>query len=412
MCWDTPSSNPKIDYLANISKNCYMIVISNSFKEIHPMKIKITILCAVTSLLVFYSPKSALVHSEEKAFTFSLADVLPAEDLLKEVSYEKAVRRMVRDVESYPQLEKTLVPTQMHAFVDAVGRAYSEHRPLVISPDMIWLLICQGFSQHVNNDPEKLRAQFVTHAGKKELVVYVDPREFIKGRADNPFQKVFPAFTRQIEANTLAKIHDIVTAPFSTTGPVEKAAFEITLMDAMKSFFSYTMIVICGIPQITLEGSVQDWQAVLARTKKLRHYQLDWWIDELIPVLEEFVMARAGKVNRSFWNSIYFYHAPKSSMPCSPDRPFVYGWIIKFFPYLPGGLKNPFLQDARNMKDGLKIREFHTGVSSTEFTWIDRVRNEKYDMEFLAGFIGIDQDDQTKALRPEIGWAVREAEKN
>jgi hypothetical protein len=28
-------------------------------------------------------------------------------------------------------------------------------------------------------------------------------------------------------------------------------------------------------------------------------------------------------------------------------------------------------------------------------------------MEFLAGFVGIQQDYQSRCLRPEIGWAVR-----
>jgi hypothetical protein len=29
-------------------------------------------------------------------------------------------------------------------------------------------------------------------------------------------------------------------------------------------------------------------------------------------------------------------------------------------------------------------------------------------MEFLGGFVGVAQDPATLALRPEIGWAVRE----
>ena len=120
---------------------------------------------------------------------------------------------------------------------------------------------------------------------------------------------------------------------------------------------------------------------------------------------------RSGKVNRSFWQSIYFYHDPKDDMPCSPNRPYVYGWIVKFFPYLPGGHQNPFFKDAKADKDGLQIGEFPTGVSATEFTWIDRVRKQTFNMEFLAGFVGIDQNDETKALRPEIGWAVRDAPK-
>jgi hypothetical protein len=30
-------------------------------------------------------------------------------------------------------------------------------------------------------------------------------------------------------------------------------------------------------------------------------------------------------------------------------------------------------------------------------------------MEFLGGFVGVSQDKDTLAVKPEIGWAIREA---
>jgi len=42
------------------------------------------------------------------------------------------------------------------------------------------------------------------------------------------------------------------------------------------------------------------------------------------------------------------------------------------------------------------------------FTW--HCPNQTYAMEFIAGFVGIAQDQVTKALRPEIGWAVCDAQ--
>jgi hypothetical protein len=35
-----------------------------------------------------------------------------------------------------------------------------------------------------------------------------------------------------------------------------------------------------------------------------------------------------------------------------------------------------------------------------------------FDMDFLGGLVGVAQDQETLALRPEIGWAVREAPTN
>ena len=47
------------------------------------------------------------------------------------------------------------------------------------------------------------------------------------------------------------------------------------------------------------------------------------------------------------------------------------------------------------------------GLSRAPFRWeyLDRT----FAMEFLGGFVGVAQDEETLALRPEIGWAVREA---
>ena len=374
------------------------------------MKSKLFLTAMIISLLFpFFS--NSLQAQTQKEFTFRVAEVSVADTFLEEVSYEKAIKRLVRDVESYPESHKNLVPARMHAFVDAVGRAYSEHRPLVISPDMIWLLICQGFSAHVNSNPEQLRYKFVTHKGKIELIVKVSPSYFKKGKVDNPYHLVFPQFTKQIKQHTIGDVYNLITAQFSTTEEVEKAAFEITLIDAMKAYFEYRMVVICGIPRITLEGTVEDWQSLLVRAKKLGQYQLNWWIDALIPILEEFVKARQGDVNRPFWNNMYIYHVPEKTLsrPCMPSpEPSVTGWIVKFFPILPRGFKNPFLKEVERNEKGLEIDKFPTGISKTKFIWDDLVLGEKFDMEFIAGFIGIEQDKTTKTLRPEIGWAVRE----
>ncbi len=47
--------------------------------------------------------------------------------------------------------------------------AFSEHRPLLLTPDTIWMTIAQGFAQHINNNAERLRYQFVDGSSKTEL---------------------------------------------------------------------------------------------------------------------------------------------------------------------------------------------------------------------------------------------------
>ncbi|MBO7070771.1 MAG: DUF4419 domain-containing protein, partial [Bacteroidales bacterium] len=49
--------------------------------------------------------------------------------------------------------------------------AYADHRPIVLTPDAVWLVICQGFSHYVNENPEQFRDRFVDHQGKVSLMV-------------------------------------------------------------------------------------------------------------------------------------------------------------------------------------------------------------------------------------------------
>ena len=49
--------------------------------------------------------------------------------------------------------------------------AHSNHYPIRIKPDHIWLLIVQAFSNHVNVNAEKLLSLFVDFEGTKTLIV-------------------------------------------------------------------------------------------------------------------------------------------------------------------------------------------------------------------------------------------------
>ena len=159
-----------------------------------------------------------------------------------------------------------------NGLVEAIHISYSYHYPLVLSPDHIWMCIAQGFAAHVNQNAEKLRHLFVEHEGKKTIIVQRD--DFVKGSPHNPWPEVFSEFSVQIRSHIGEKTHDLLTPSFTTTGPVEKAAAEIVLMDAFKECFDYSFYTLCGIPQITLEGTVDDWKQLRERALGLAQFDL------------------------------------------------------------------------------------------------------------------------------------------
>jgi hypothetical protein len=288
------------------------------------------------------------------------------------------------------------------SFFDGLYFAYAHHRPFTLSPDMIWLLISQGFSNHVLNNAEQLRSLFVKGSGKTELTVVNNKIDLNDPKS--PWEEVFPEIGKQIAESTGGELTNTITANFTTTTPITKVASQITLMKAMNAYFNYNVMMVgCGIPSITLQGTTKDWENLLAKTEALRKYKLDWWVDELEPELKQFIAASKGKIDKDFWKAIYKYHTPDRCMaPTTID-----GWIVKFYPYNKFGKRN-------NLKE--IVRGYANDVVPDEIVKVDLnylVADNtgqvvsKTPLELWAGFVGLKEDPKTFNLTPVIGWMIR-----
>ena len=93
---------------------------------------------------------------------------------------------------------------------------HTNHYPIRIKPDDIWLLIVQAFSNHVNANSERLRHYFVDFDGKKQLIV-----EYNLSSIDQVNRKVLENFSEQINEKMKKylgeKLVDILTPNFSTS---------------------------------------------------------------------------------------------------------------------------------------------------------------------------------------------------
>jgi Domain of unknown function (DUF4419) len=316
----------------------------------------------------------------------------------------------IRKIESCSRERTPIIPIHLNGFFNVAYQAYADHRPMVISPDMIWLLISQGFSMHVNQNAEALRKHFVQHEGKKVLIV--KRGDFVLGNDKNDWESVFAEFKTKIGENTSKNIAEVISARFSKTTPDAAVAFDITLMDAMKSYFDYAVSLTCGIPEITIEGTVEDWKAIEERAQKLENYELGWWIQDLKPILAEFTKAAQRKANPDFWDNMVKIRTEPDG--CTQTS-FIDGWITTFYPYIRAGKdfrKNPFLgthastdnKTAKNRERGIEPSDLPDGVSSCELLVDDNGNMHKFELK--AGFFGMRQDPKNFTLRPVIGWAV------
>ena len=294
----------------------------------------------------------------------------------------------------------------MNPFVGTIHRAYSDHYPLVLSPDDVWTVIAQGFATHVNENAEALRSRFVAHEGTVDLVVDLP---FAKGGANNPWETALATFSERIAAHVGTKQRDLVVGNFTTTGPVERASSEIVLMGAMKKFFGYVGRTLCGIPEITLLGTPADWKSVRDRASAMGEYDLAWWTKSLIPVLDQFVAASQGNVEKAFWEGMY-------KVSHESGGPHISGWVNNLFAYHAEGyngvsyvktpVRNPYFGERMSRSHGPTTDAFPMGMCRVPWKW--NYLGTMFDMEFLGGFAGIAQDPETRAVRPALAWAVRD----
>jgi Domain of unknown function (DUF4419) len=287
-----------------------------------------------------------------------------------------------------------------HGLMEAVHESFASHYPLILTPDVIWLTLAQGFANHINANAETLRERFVAHAGKE--MIKIDRPNFQKGSSKNDWPGAFAEFSEKI-GERIGKKKDLVVSNFSTTTPVERAVSEIVLMDSMKSYFKYAVRTLCGIPRVTLTGTVADWESVYSRVENLAEYDLGWWVQPLLPVLEKLVNTAEGNPDIKFWDEMY-------KKENGSGGPYIQGWINNLFPYIEDHknelVKNDTL-DPSKRNHGLTMDKFPNSLSKVPFKW-ELYETITHDMEFLGGIVGVHQDAETLAVEPAIGWAIRD----
>jgi hypothetical protein len=291
----------------------------------------------------------------------------------------------------------------LNPLIECLNQAYDHHLPVVLTPDVIWTCIGQGLATHIKLNSERVRHQFVQHTGKE--FIEIERNGFVKGSPDNDWPGCFDEFGRAIKG-FIGDKYELFVGAFETTGPLEKAVSEITLMDAMSAYFDYGVRTLCGFPRFTLQGSASDWREIRGRVRLFREIdqELAFWFDHLDPVLDELVKASEGRADTALWSNFY-------KVSGGSGGPFVSGWINTLFPYLVRDRVNPDLDWTKNVgaiMSGRNPSDFPKGLSEVPVKW--RYYEDTFDMKFVGGLLGTSENvENGNALQPQFGWCVYDA---
>ena len=183
-------------------------------------------------------------------------------------------------------------------------RCHIKHLPLIITPDDIWFLIIQTFSNHVNENSKELKDLLVNDEGKRQLEVEY-PINDIKEITKEILEDFSERMNEEIKKYIGNSLIDTLTPNFTTTTKDSELVCKMTIMGAFKKFFEFQLAIVgCGIPYLLLEGTADDYKKILAKCEALKKYKFEWYINRIIPCIEKMMQAKEGKIDIDFFKSV------------------------------------------------------------------------------------------------------------
>jgi hypothetical protein len=272
------------------------------------------------------------------------------------------------------------------ALLKAIRVAYDNHLPLRISPDMFWITVVNSVGVHINKNAEKFRDIFVDHDGKKTLTAIYDPMVAIN------WQNMVDQLTGQIVGDSKSEFAKLVALPhFTTTNDVSITASKASLMSALQSYYAYRMEPMCGIPEIVMQGTLEDWQKLRDIVGQLANIPLELgrYFSRLDKIFAQFIRTYQGDVDVDFWSKIFSVNRYGSGSSHWN------GWSTHFYIYD---------DDGKMINDGIDGGAVPNSYTTTPFEFIDTNGNSE-NRHLLSGMFSVGMYDD-HSVGPIIQYAI------
>lgn len=197
------------------------------------------------------------------------------------------------------------------SFIDYIKFCYDNHKGLVVSPDMIWHTVLYEISQLIKKDPNTYKEFFTRSGDRIEISV---PKKGVLIDIDAILEKLkvlIPSDTKPFLLN------------FTTTTLNSKLAISTAFCEAVSPYYDYMMFS-CGIPEIKILGTKEDWQSIKDSCEKLKNIfttKRDYFNDI------QFLVDKFYKCNDiDFLSKVFSYEREGSGSAL-----FIDGWVKLLF---------------------------------------------------------------------------------
>ena len=211
--------------------------------------------------------------------------------------------------------------------------AYLNNYSITINPDVIWLIIIQGFSRYIYMNKEIINKKNNNDRKLKKITIkkeYFFPSKSTENNWKDIIQTISNKINSFLGDNTLHKL----LPNFSSTDSMSVIACNLLLLhekNKLIDFENKENLKGC-FPNIILEGSVEDWVKIKNKIKYLDNFELSWWTKELIIIIDNFIKIKIEKSNNYVPYINFLKNMIINEENGNNGSNISIGWIFKFFP--------------------------------------------------------------------------------
>eukprot|EP01132_Coremiostelium_polycephalum_P002203 gene2203-2717_t len=317
-------------------------------------------------------------------------------------------RTIVASSPNIPKESATVAEFGRNSFILSAVEAYNRHHHWVVKPDDVWMAIIVQFSNYVNANSEKLRTKFVDFEGKRTLKVNSNGTLFTA-----PYDQMALSMTDQIAKNIKDETVRTWALPdFTTTNFTDKVVGAVALMATMKQYFNYEFHLLCGLPRVTLLGTVEDWNNIKARVQRLLEFGIEGdnkmkkWVDLLSPIIDQFIQTASGKPDATWWNKIV------NNISGGSGPSYITGWITAFCVFNDKGEWIGDNNSVQTMSRGHKTEWIFVDNSSIPTGYVSvpiKINDNgvEYQTEMYAGAMAANiPSDSPSTIKPQLDWCL------
>lgn len=337
--------------------------------------------------------------------------------------------------------EKKIEITE-HPVLEGYYTAFLEHYPAILSPDILWMLILEGFNRHVKANSGKLKHKFVKQNSEKIVITQeANGDKHINNVSSKRWGGIFKDFVEQSKQYVEGTLLHLFTPYFSTTTEDIEYACQIGIvsiispyMKFIKKFQSRGMCGACAFPYIKLLGTLSDYKQLKLKVEGLKGYLIDDWINKLIPIIDKIIETKKGKIDKQFWDNmitnqkrVYKEYLSKvvsdahEAVAIERTEITIFGWIFDFFPYKEyhtllkkqkydsqdrdeyiGEFEERFERNDTKIYTDPNFKELPEEMINIDATYRNR-RGQTAELGIKTGFLGYSVNNDHE-FKPEIGW--------